>query len=142
MSAWVTAPPTVGTPALFFAVSLGLTSLDFAAALAVAPADASSGRVWIQYSAPTPLSSIATQPIAMTSSRSSSFLVCVDCVFMAFSLAWLRTRRRPVRPCGGRARAALIATGGPEMEERHDADLPRARGPTTRGHPRIPARAA
>src|SRR5919204_1511563 len=141
MSAWVTAVSGVGTPALGFGVSVGLTSPAFAAVVTVAPAAASSGRVWIQYRAPTALSSIATHPIAMTSSRRSSFLVCVDCVLvvMTFSVAWLRTRATAVRPCGGRARATLIATGGPDVDRRHDAHLTRAGRATTRGGPRIPA---
>src|SRR5438105_14795265 len=142
MSAWVTAASGVGTPALGLGISVGLTSPAFAAVVTVAPAAASFGRVCIQYRAPTPLSSIATHPVAMTSSLRSSFLVCVDGVFvvvMALSVAWLRTRRRPARPCGGRARPAVIATGGPDADGRDDAHLTYAGAATTRGRPRIPA---
>src|SRR5438552_12795724 len=142
MSAWVTAASGVGTPALGLGISVGLTSPAFAAVVTVAPAAASSGRVWIQYRAPTPLSSIATHPVAMTSSLRSSFLVAVDGVFvvvMAFSVAWLRTRRRPVRPCGGRARGALIATDGPDANGQDGAQLTHSGRATTRGRPRIPA---
>src|SRR5262249_53864661 len=55
----------------------------------------------------------------MTSSLSSSLLVCVDCAFvvMAFSVVWLRTRRRPGRPCGGRALRGAIATAGPDAND-------------------------
>src|SRR5881397_1276961 len=55
--------------------------------------------------APTPLSSIARHPIAMTSSRRSSFLVCVDCRFMTL-LRGLASHPAPAGPPMRRPRPA------------------------------------